>query len=102
MPPKAGCLIINSGDQIAQLTNGVYRSAVHRVVTLSSTPRLSTAVFTYFNLAAVVEPHPSFVSAERPPRYPSGRTTLEYFHFKLHESMERGGGYAQPAVAAAG
>jgi isopenicillin N synthase-like dioxygenase len=100
VPPRKGCLIINSGDQIAQLSNDAYRSAVHRVVTVSTTPRFSTAVFTYFNLEAEVAPLPRFVSAERGPRYPAGRTTRQYFHFKLGESMERGGGYAPPAAQA--
>ena len=96
VPPLPGCLIINSGDQIAQLTNDTYRSAVHRVVTTSSTPRFSTAVFTYFNCEAAVGPLPQFVSAETPARHPLDRTTKSYFIFKLHESMERGGGYAPP------
>lgn len=95
VPPRPGCVIINSGDQIAQLTNDRYRSAVHRVVTTSATPRFSTAVFTYFNLDAAVGPLPQFV-AEAPAKYPLDRTTKAYFLFKLHESMERGGGYAPP------
>jgi len=91
VPPKRDCLIINSGDQIAQLTNDTYRSAMHRVVTTSSKPRFSTAVFTYFGIGAVVEPLPSTVTTENPAKYPSGRTTREYFHFKLKESMGTGG-----------
>ena len=86
VPPKPGCLIINSGDQITQLTNGEYRSALHRVVTTSSKPRFSTAVFTYFNLDAPSGPLTQFVSEDYPAKYPS-RTTLEYFHFKLKESF---------------
>jgi isopenicillin N synthase-like dioxygenase len=90
VPPVPGCLIINSGDQIAQLTNDGYRSAIHRVVTASATPRYSTAVFTYFGMHAIVEPLQQFVSDQRPARYPSGRTTDEYFHYKLTESMGSG------------
>jgi isopenicillin N synthase-like dioxygenase len=101
VPPLPGCLIINSGDQISHLTNDVYRSAVHRVVTTSSMPRFSTAVFTYFTLEAEVAPLPRLVTPATPARHPSGRTTKEYFHFKLHESMERGGSYAAPAPDAA-
>jgi isopenicillin N synthase-like dioxygenase len=93
VPPKPGCLIVNSGNQIAQLTNDIYRSAVHRVVTTSTKPRYSTAVFTYFSLDAEVGPLPQLVSEDRPARHPNGRTTLEYFHFKLNESMGNGGSY---------
>ena len=87
VPPKPDCFIINSGNQIAHLTNDIYRSAVHRVVTVSSQPRFSTAVFTYFSLDAVVAPLSHYVTTERPARYPLDRTTLQYFHFKLHESF---------------
>ena len=40
VPPnsKGGLLIVNAGDQIEMLTNGEYRSARHRVVTVSSAP----------------------------------------------------------------
>jgi isopenicillin N synthase-like dioxygenase len=94
VPPKPNCLIINSGDQIAQLTNDVYRSAIHRVVTTSTTkPRFSTAVFTYFGIQACPAPLPQFVSEDRPSRYPYGRTTNQYFHFKLQESMGTTSGY---------
>ncbi len=88
VPPKPDCLIINSGDQIAQLTNDIYKSALHRVVTTSSTPRFSTAVFTYFNVYTKVGPLPQFVNEQDGvvAKYPS-RTTLEYFHFKLHQSF---------------
>lgn len=86
VPPKPDCLIINSGDQIAQLTNDTYQSALHRVVTTSSKARYSTAVFTYFNVHTKVAPLPQFVTEERSARYPP-RTTLEYFHFKLHKSF---------------
>jgi len=89
VPPKPGCFIINSGNQISQLTNDVYRSAVHRVVTTSSKPRFSTAVFTYFSLDAEVAPLPQFVTKDRPANYPYGRTTLQYFHFKLKESFSK-------------
>lgn len=90
VPPKEGCLIINSGDQIAQLTNDAYRSAIHRVVTTSTTPRFSTAVFTYFTLTARVAPLPQFITDDDC-RYPIDRTSLKYFHYKLKESFGKGG-----------
>ena len=86
VPPRAGALIVNAGDQIAHWTNGEFRSANHRVVVASSTPRYSTAFFTYFDLHATVAPLPQFVTRERPPLR-RAETTLEYFHFKLRESV---------------
>lgn len=90
VPPKDGCLIINSGDQIAHLTNDHYRSAMHRVVTESTQERFSTAVFTYFGMDASVGPMEKFVTEDTPQRY-DHRTTKDYFHFKLTESMGSGG-----------
>jgi isopenicillin N synthase-like dioxygenase len=86
-PPQNDMLIINSGDQIAHLTNDMYKSAIHRVVTVSDKPRFSTAVFTYFNMDAKVGPMKQFVSEQRPAKYPVDRTTKDYFHYKLHESF---------------
>lgn len=86
VPPRPGCLIINSGDQIAQLTNGTYLSALHRVVTTSTKPRYSTAFFTYFSIDALVTPLKRFVSEKQPSTYPSC-TTKEHFYKKLHSSM---------------
>jgi isopenicillin N synthase-like dioxygenase len=101
VPPKPGCFIINSGDQIAQLTNRTYRSALHRVVTGATTqPRYSTAFFTYFGMHATVGPLAQFVSAQRPAAY-EPQTSLEYFHYKLHESMGVGVVSNSTAVSAA-
>ena len=121
VPPLDNCLIINSGDQISHLTNDYYKSALHRVVinndttstksksnnsAASAAARYSTAVFTYFDMDAIVGPLPQFISsssaeaanddstsnsnnntkATGPCKYPY-RTTKEYFHFKLHESF---------------
>ena len=86
VPPRKGMFIVNSGDQIAQLTNNAYKSAMHRVVTQSSLPRYSVAYFTYFGIHAKVGPLTKFITREQPAAY-SHRTTLDYFHFKLHESM---------------
>jgi isopenicillin N synthase-like dioxygenase len=86
VPPKDGCLIVNSGNQIAQLTNNVYQSALHRVV-VQHHVRFSTAAFFYFSLHDEVAPLAKFVSDEHPAQYPYGRTSLQYFHYKLHESF---------------
>ena len=106
VPPKPGCFIINSGDQISQLTNGYYKSALHRVVTTTTArPRYSTAFFTYFGIHATIRPLPRFVEdnnddgGTKKLKYPSPQTTLEYFHFKLHESMMVGHNNSGTAAA---
>jgi len=94
VPPRDGCLIVNAGDQVKHWTNGELKSANHRVVVKSARPRFSTAFFAYFDLWARLEALPQFVSSARPPMRPP-ETTLEFFHFKLGESVgnarERGG-----------
>ena len=97
VPPRDGCLIINAGDQITHWTNGALRSANHRVIVRPEArrPRYSTAFFTYFDLHALVAPLPQFVTPEKPPMRPT-ETTLEYFHFKLTESV--GGGKSADAA----
>lgn len=85
VPPRRDCLIINAGDQIAQLTANKYRSALHRVVTShAKQPRYSTAIFTYFNVNAVVKP-PGCGGNKNGDK--KEQTSLEYFLFKLHESF---------------
>lgn len=86
VPPRRGSLIINAGDQIAAWTNGHYRSARHRVVSVSEAPRYSTALFTYFDYNAVVHPLRRHVSPSRPlANVPM--TTREWFQFKLRQSV---------------
>ena len=86
VPPKEGCLIVNAGDQIEMLTNGEYRSARHRVVTVSSAPRYSTAFFTYFNYRSKLAPLPRFVRPGRPLVRPP-MDTREWFQYKLRQSV---------------
>ena len=64
MPPRAGCLIVNAGDQIHTWTNGEFRSANHRVVVSERRARYSTAFFTYLD-STHVAPLAQYVSAER-------------------------------------
>jgi isopenicillin N synthase-like dioxygenase len=92
VPPIPNTLIINAGDQIAFLTNHHYKSALHRVVTQNRAVRYSTAVFTYFGLSAKFGPLPRFRGSNNNnvgvvEDLSLGRTTKEYFHYKLHQSV---------------
>jgi isopenicillin N synthase-like dioxygenase len=103
VPPIDGCLIVNAGDQISCLTSGIYKSALHRVLIFDvyvNRPRYSTACFCYFAMDSTFQPLPQFCRRRRRHRQeednndedddddPSqGRTTREYFHYKLHQSV---------------
>jgi len=88
VPPREGCLIVNAGDQLRVWTTGALRSGNHRVVVDPGArrPRLSTAFFAYFDLHSVLTPLPQFLG-DGPPLRPPERT-MDYFHFKLRESVE--------------
>lgn len=100
VPPVNDCLIVNSGDQISCLTNGRYKSALHRVMILPeyvNRPRYSTACFCYFAMESTFRPLPQFATTtvdnedDQGNYDPSqGRTTREYFHYKLHQSVSVG------------
>jgi isopenicillin N synthase-like dioxygenase len=97
VPPLPGALIINAGDQISILTNQVYKSALHRVLIYKEyihKPRFSTAIFAYFGMDATFGPLPQFTFSDddddegkKTADLSLGRTTREYFHYKLHQSV---------------
>lgn len=76
----AGDIIVDSGDMLSRVTNGVIPATTHRVVNPSDGENLSRYSMPFF-----VHPYPScdlsvheaFVSAERPARFPP--TTADAF-----------------------
>jgi len=68
-PPIPGTLVINLGDQFARWTNDVFKSTVHRAVNRSGVHRYSTPLFFGVDYNVKLEPIPSCVSADRPPKY---------------------------------
>lgn len=68
-PPIPGTLVINIGDQLARWTNDIFRSTVHRAVNRSDLRRYSIPLFFGTDYHIQIEPMPSCVSPERPPRY---------------------------------
>jgi isopenicillin N synthase-like dioxygenase len=83
----SGALVTNIGDLMAQWTNDVWISTLHRVVNpppdaIGSTRRQSLAFFHQPNYDAEVIPLPSCVTADRPARY--ARTTSgEHLFMKM-------------------
>jgi isopenicillin N synthase-like dioxygenase len=69
--PIEGTLVINLGDMVPRWTNGLYHSNPHRVRNLHSggEPRHSIPFFYSPDYLARVEPLPTCVSADNPPRY---------------------------------
>ena len=86
--PKAGELVINIGDMLQRLTNGVLRSTSHRVV--NPTPdragraRYSLPFFLHFRSDFLIEALPQTVPAGEQPRWPA-ITANDYLQERLRE-----------------
>ncbi|KDQ49234.1 hypothetical protein JAAARDRAFT_43023 [Jaapia argillacea MUCL 33604] len=68
-PPIPGTLVVNIGDQLSRWTNNVFKSTVHRAINRSGVRRYSIPLFFGTDYDVRLEPIPSCVSPERPPKY---------------------------------
>ena len=68
VPVNPDAYIINIGDMMEAWTNGIFRSTPHRVLNLSP-ERFSMPYFVAANYDTVIEPFPSLISPNSPPRY---------------------------------
>ncbi|MCL6697263.1 isopenicillin N synthase family oxygenase [Sphingomonas sp. NSE70-1] len=86
--PKPGELVINIGDMLQRLTNGVLRSTSHRVVNpapdRASHARYSMPFFLHFRPDFVIEALPGTVPAGEQPKWPP-ISSHEYLLERLRE-----------------
>jgi isopenicillin N synthase-like dioxygenase len=68
-PPRAGAIVMNSGDMLHRMSNGRLLSTPHRVINRSGRVRYSCPYFFDPDLRSVIEPCASWVGADEPPRY---------------------------------
>ncbi|KAL1818067.1 hypothetical protein ACET3Z_020641 [Daucus carota] len=64
VPPMRHSIVINLGDQLEVITNGKYKSVLHRVVAQSDGNRMSLASFYNPGNDAVIYPAPALVAKE--------------------------------------
>ncbi|XP_058070830.1 1-aminocyclopropane-1-carboxylate oxidase-like [Magnolia sinica] len=64
VPPMRHSIVINIGDQLEVITNGKYKSVMHRVVAQTSGNRMSIASFYNPGSDAVIFPAPALVEKE--------------------------------------
>lgn len=100
-PPIPGAFVVNIGDMLEAWTNGVFTATSHRVRKVAE-ERYSFPFFATCDYWTVVEPHPAFVSADRPARYPrlvSGehlfaQTVKTFAYLKARRSVQADAGPA--------
>ena len=86
--PKPGELVVNIGDMLQRLTNGVLRSTSHRVVNpppeRRSRSRYSMPFFLHFRSDFMIEAMPGTVPAGEQPKWPP-ITANDYLQERLRE-----------------
>ncbi|KAK7307012.1 hypothetical protein VNO77_39698 [Canavalia gladiata] len=69
--PLPNAFIINVGDMLEIMTNGIYRSIEHRATVNSKKERISIAAFHSIRLNATISPAQSLITPESPPMFNS-------------------------------
>ncbi|KAK9086060.1 hypothetical protein Sjap_026471 [Stephania japonica] len=83
--PLPNAFIVNVGDILEIVTNGIYRSIEHRAVVNSSKERLSIATFYSPGVDEEIGPAPSLISSNSPPLFKRIKVE-DYFKGFLLES----------------
>ncbi|XP_047336069.1 gibberellin 20 oxidase 1-D-like [Impatiens glandulifera] len=68
--PKPDTFVVNIGDTFMALSNGIYKSCLHRAVVNSTTPRKSLAFFLSPEKDRIIRPPNDLVNMENPRLYP--------------------------------
>ncbi|XP_044953009.1 protein SRG1-like [Hordeum vulgare subsp. vulgare] len=74
VPIVANALVVNMGDLMEVVSNGFFKSLMHRVVTNAEKERLSLVMFYVLDPEAEIEPVPELVDDKRPRRYKNMKT----------------------------
>jgi len=87
--PAPGSLVVNVGDMLQRLTNGVLRSTTHRVVNpprdRASHARFSMPYFLHFNPDFPIRTLPGCITADRPDQFPAAITADDFLQERLRE-----------------
>ncbi|KAF7850992.1 hypothetical protein BT93_L4737 [Corymbia citriodora subsp. variegata] len=69
VPIVPGAFVVNVGDQMQIMSNGIFKSPPHRVTANAQNERISVAVFYFPDTKTEVEPNEGSISEERPQMY---------------------------------
>ncbi|XP_027343295.1 uncharacterized protein LOC113855864 [Abrus precatorius] len=84
--PLPNAFIINIGDMLEIITNGIYQSIEHRVTINSNKERLSIATFYNPGMDAILRPAPSLITPQTPALFKS-ISTPEYYKGYLTKEL---------------
>ncbi|CAL5416078.1 unnamed protein product [Camellia sinensis] len=78
--PNSQAFVVNIGDTFMALSNGIYKSCLHRAVVNKQVPRKSLTFFLSPNMDKVVSPSNGLVNSDNPRIYPdfTWPTLLEF------------------------
>ncbi|XP_057767954.1 protein SRG1-like [Salvia miltiorrhiza] len=88
VPSMPHSLLVNIGDQLEIMSNGIYRSPVHRAVTNSERERNSLAMFFSPDPEKEIEPVEEVVDEERPRMFKKVRNYPEIY-FQYYQQGKR-------------
>ncbi|XP_047152975.1 2-oxoglutarate-dependent dioxygenase 11-like [Vigna umbellata] len=88
VPIIPGALLINVGDQIEIMSNGIFRSPVHRVVINKEKERLTAAMFCIPDPEKVIKPLDKLVDETRPILYRPVKNYVEIY-FQYYQQGKR-------------
>ncbi|XP_027339399.1 flavonol synthase/flavanone 3-hydroxylase-like [Abrus precatorius] len=80
----ANALFVHIGDQLEVISNGKYKSVLHRSLVNKESKRMSWALFVVPPHKAMIGPLPSIVNHQNPPKF-STKTYAEYRYRKFNK-----------------
>ena len=87
--PAPGSLVVNVGDMLQRLTNGMLRSTTHRVVNppreRAGVARFSMPYFLHFNPDFLIRTLPGCITADRPDQFPVPISADDFLQKRLRE-----------------
>ncbi|XVF65589.1 hypothetical protein PTKIN_Ptkin09bG0260700 [Pterospermum kingtungense] len=85
--PIDGAIIVNLGQIMEVITNGIYKAVLHRVVVNRLKERLSIGVFCYPRPSAMIGPSKQLIKPGSSPLYKT-MTNAEFFHLFFTRNLE--------------
>ncbi|KAA8522958.1 hypothetical protein F0562_009381 [Nyssa sinensis] len=88
VPIVPHALLVNVGDQVEIMSNGIYKSPVHRVLTNSERERISVAMFCSPDPEKEIEPVGELVNDNRPQLYKKVKNYVAAY-FQYYQQWKR-------------